>query len=51
VIGFQTNMEGRDRSSARLIGFIGDLAILALVPIIIQGKGPERRMHVKISFN
>jgi hypothetical protein len=51
VIGFQTNIEGGDRSSAQLIRFIGDLDILVLVPIITQGKGLERRTDVKISFN
>jgi hypothetical protein len=51
MIGFQTNIEGRVRSSARLIRLIGDLDILVLVLIITQEKGPERRTHVKISLN
>jgi hypothetical protein len=49
MIGFQTNIEGRVRSSARLIRLIRDWDILVLVLIITQGKGPEQHMHVEIS--
>jgi hypothetical protein len=49
MIRFQTNIEGRVRGSTQLIRIIGDLNILVLVLISIQGKGPEWCTHVKIS--
>jgi hypothetical protein len=50
VIRSQTNIKEKVRDSTQLIGTIGDLDILVLVPISTQRKGLECCMHVKISY-